>query len=70
MTNENAKEPIGLKLRYGSGAANRAEDVARTLTMPPMLEADDSLAPDTVVLDVSYHDGEVLRDADFGPFLA
>jgi hypothetical protein len=56
------KEPAGLKLRFGRNAAERAEDVARTLIMPPLVEADDSLDPDVVVLDVSYHDGEVERD--------
>jgi hypothetical protein len=64
MPNENPKEPTGLKLRYGRDAAERAEEVARTLIMPPLLVEDDSLAPDAVVLDVSFHDGEVKRDVE------
>jgi hypothetical protein len=64
MPQDNLKEPAGLKLRFGRDAAERAEDVARTLIMPPLLEADDSLDPDAVALDVSYHDGEVARDVD------
>src|SRR5688572_8924252 len=69
MSTNASREPVGLKLRYGPGGAERAADVARTLIMPPLLEADDSLAPDAVVLDVSYHDGEVTRDAAFEPFI-
>ncbi len=70
MTIDENKEATGFKLRFGISAMERAEDVARTLIMPPLLEADDSLPADSVVLDVSYHDGEVDRDVDFSPYIA
>jgi hypothetical protein len=69
MPAHDEKEPVGLKLRYGREAADRAEEVARTLIMPPLLEADDSLPPDAVLLDVSYNNGEVVEDAPFEPFI-
>jgi len=69
MSQENMNDPSGLKLRYGPGGEERAEEVARTLLMPPVLEADDSLAPEALALDVSYHSGKVERDVEFERFI-
>jgi hypothetical protein len=70
MSADNVREPVGLKLRFHPEAAERAEAAAGELIMPPILEEDPSLPPGTIVLDVSYKDGEVDRGVDYVPYMA
>jgi hypothetical protein len=60
---------VGLKLRYHRDAAERAEAAASELLMPPILEEDPNLAPGTMVLDVSYKNGEIDCGVDYVPFI-
>ena len=66
---ERSKQPTGFKLRFSPDAVDRAEDVAGELTMPPILEEDSGLGSGRIVLDISYSDGEIERDADPTPYL-
>lgn len=63
------KEPVGLKLRFHPEAAERAAAAAGELAMPPILEEDDSLRPGTMVLDVSYNNGEIDEGVDYDQFI-
>ena len=64
MAQKSERRPVGLKLRYHPEAADRAAAAADELAMPPILEEDDSLRPGTMVLDVSYNNGEIERGVD------
>jgi hypothetical protein len=69
MSADNNREPVGLKLRYHPDAVDRAAAAAGELIMPPILEEDRSLQPGTMVLDVSYHNGEIDHGVDYVPFI-
>ena len=69
MPSDGHKHPVGLKLRFHPDAAERAAAAASELIMPPILEEDDSLRPGSMVLDVSYDNGEVDRGVDCDPFI-
>ena len=69
MATKPDREPVGLKLRYHPDAAERAAAAAGELIMPPILEEDPSLRPGTMVLDVSYSDGEIDHGVDYVPFI-
>jgi hypothetical protein len=69
MPRNGQKQPVGLKLRFHPDAAERAAAAAAELIMPPILEEDDSLRPGTMVLDVSYDNGEIDRGVDCDEFL-
>ena len=63
------KRPVGLKLRYHADAAERAAAAADELTTRPILEEDSSLRPGTMVLDVSYSNGEIDEGVDYDQFI-
>ena len=69
MQSDSLKRPVGLKLRFHPDAAERAAAAADELTMRPILEQDDSLRPGTVVLDVSYDNGEIEEGVDYDRFI-
>jgi len=69
MSPQNSKRPVGLKLRYHPEAAERAAAAADELVVRPILEEDDSLQPGTVVLDVSYDNGEIEQGVDYDQFI-
>jgi hypothetical protein len=69
MTHPSDKQPVGLKLRFHREAAERAAAAAGELMMPPILEEDDSLRPGTMVLDVSYDNGEIDEGVDYDQFI-
>jgi hypothetical protein len=63
------RQPVGLKLRYHPDAAERAAAAAGELMMPPILEEDGSLRPGTMVLDVSFDNGEIDEGVDYDQFI-
>jgi hypothetical protein len=69
MPPESARKPVGLRLRYHPEAAERAAAAADELVVRPILEEDDSLRPGTVVLDVSYDNGEIEEGVDYDQFI-
>jgi len=69
MPSKSDKEPVGLKLRFHPDAAERAAAAAGELMMPPILEEDDSLRPGTMVLDVSYSNGDIDEGVDCDLFI-
>jgi hypothetical protein len=69
MPTKGSKKPVGLKLRYHPDAAERAAAAAGELVMPPILEEDDSLRPGTMVLDVSYANGDIEEGVDYDQFI-
>jgi len=69
MSRDGFKDVMGLKLRFHPDAQERAEAAARELIMPPILEEDDSLRPGSMVLDVSYDNGEIDRGVDCDQFI-
>lgn len=69
MPPKDERRPVGLKLRYHPEAAERAAAAADELNTRPILEEDDSLKPGTVVLDVSYDNGEVEEGVDYDQFI-
>jgi hypothetical protein len=69
MSPHSERRAVGLKLRYHPEAAERAAAAADELTTRPILEEDDSLKPGTVVLDVSYDNGEIDEGVDYDQFI-
>lgn len=69
MPSDAAKHPVGLKLRFHPEAAERAAAASTELMMPPILEEDASLRPGTMVLDVSYSNGEIDEGVDYDQFI-
>jgi hypothetical protein len=69
MASQSDRRPVGLKLRFHPEAAERAAAAADEMTMRPILEEDDSLRPGSVVLDVSYDNGEIDRGVDYDQFI-
>lgn len=69
MESQSEKRPVGLKLRYHPEAADRAAAASDELMMPPILEEDGSLPAGTMVLDVSYDNGEIEEGVDCDQFI-
>jgi hypothetical protein len=69
MSTDGSKNVAGFKIRYGADARSKAEEAARSLVMPPLLEADESLSPSDVALDVSFDDGSVQTNAPVDRFM-
>jgi hypothetical protein len=69
MPSGGTRHPVGLKLRFHPEAAERAAGASSELMMPPILEEDDSLPPGTMVLDVSYSDGQIDESVDYDQFI-
>jgi hypothetical protein len=69
MPTDGSRQPVGLRLRYHPEAAERAAAAADELAMRPILEEDASLRPGTVVLDVSYDNGEIEEGVDYDQFI-
>jgi hypothetical protein len=69
MPTDESNRPVGLKLRYHPDAAARAAAAADELMTRPILEEDDSLRPGTMVLDVSYENGQIDEGVDYDQFI-
>ncbi|MEX0642972.1 MAG: hypothetical protein WD468_09750 [Pirellulales bacterium] len=69
MPTDDHRSLVGLKLRFHPEAAERAAAAAGELVVPPILEEDDSLRPGTIVLDVSYDNGEIEEGVDCDQFI-